>query len=243
MSARAIVTIVMVAFAFAVSGCNDQAQLEASQHAETVRLEQDTAAAELARNYGQARTAEQWDIALAYANQLQHLAPNSVPMREVQATLADTGIHADEVRDRRRLAALWAYNIEPINYGNDGVVVSAYLYSDSKADPAGAARVRLVLRRHPQWGRSVYLVLDQGEFDCVPGCKVSIRFDDQPQRDFTATKSKQNRSALFIDDEAAIRAALEKVRVIIINVIVGGAPRMLRFEVGGFDRVQLERKS
>jgi hypothetical protein len=241
MSVRAITFLAAAVFALAVAGCNDQAQREAAQHAETLRLEQQTAASELARNYEQARTAEQWDLALNYATQLQHLAPNSVPAHEVQATLADTGIHADEQRDNRRLAALWAYNIEPVNYGTDGVLVSAYLYSDPKTD-AGGSPVRLVLRRHPQWGRSVYLVLDKGEFDCAPGCKVSIRFDDQTAREFSATKSKQNRQALFIDDERTVRDMLDKIRVIMINTRVGGAPRVLRFEVGGFDRVKLERK-
>jgi hypothetical protein len=242
MNAREIALFAVAVFTLAVAGCNDQAQHQATEHAETVRLQQETAASDLARNYEQARTAEQWDIALSYASQLQHLAPNSVPMREVQATLADTGIHADEVRDRRRLAALWAYNIEPVNYGADGVLVSAYLYSDPKTDAEGTP-VRLVLRRHPQWGRSVYLVLDKGEFDCAPGCKVSIRFDDQTAREFSATKSKQNRQALFIDDERTVRDMLDKIRVITINTQVGGAPRLLRFEVGGFDRVKLERKS
>ena len=243
MNAPVIVFIAASVFTLAIAGCSGQSQQAAAAHAEVQRVERDTAAAALARNYGQARAGEQWDLALAYANELQHIAPNSVPAREVQATLADTSTHADETRDKRRLAALWAYNLEPINYGADGVVVSAYLYSDSKSDPAGAARVRLVLRRHPQWGRSAYLVLDKGEFDCATGCKASVRFDDQPPRDFAATKSLQNRSALFIDDEAAIRNALDKIRVITINTRVGDAPRLLRFEVGGFDRVQLERRN
>jgi hypothetical protein len=243
MNARRIVILASTMVTLAIAGCGEQAKREAAAHADAMRVEQETAAADLARNYDQARAAGQWDLALAYANQLQQSAPDSVPAHEVQATLADTNTHADEVRDKRRLAALWAYNLEPINYGADGVVVSAYLYSDSKSDPPGAAPVRLVLRRHPQWGRSVYLVLDKGEFDCPPGCKVSVRFDDQPARDFAATKSEQNRSALFIDDEAAIRMTLDKIRVITIGTSVGGIPRRLRFEVGGFDRVKLERKN
>lgn len=242
MNARVPVLAAIVWFALPLAGCN-RGPSDTEARAEAQRLEQDTNNAALARNYDQARAAQQWDLALSYASQLQRNAPNSVPAHEVQATLTDTSIHADEVRDKRRLVALWAYNIEPINYGNDGVVISAYIYSDSKSDPEGAARVRLVLRRHPKWGRSTYLVLDQGEFDCAPGCKVSIQYDDQPARDFAATKSNENRSALFIDDEQAIRNALDKIRVLSIKTSVGGATRMLRFEVGGFDRVNLERRN
>lgn len=243
MNARAIVFIVMATLVLPLAGCSNRAEREAQARAETARLQRDAANNALARNYDQARAVQQWDLALSYANELQRIAPNSVPMQEVQATLTDTGIHADEVRDKRRVAALWVYNIEPINYGTDGVVISAYLYSDRKADPEMSAPVRMVLRRHPKWGRSVYLVLDSGEFDCAPGCKLSIQFDDQLPRDFAATKSSENRSALFIDDEQAIRDALDKIRVIGIKTSVGGIPRLLRFEVGGFDRVKLERRN
>ena len=243
MNTRIFVFVVIAGSALAIAGCGNQAQRQAAAHAEVLRVERDAASAALARNYDQARAAQQWNLALSYANELQRTAPNSVPAHEVQATLADTSIHADEARDKRRLAALWAYNLEPINYGSDGVVVSAYIYSDHKSDPEGSAPVRLVLRRHPKWGRSVYLVLDQGEFDCAPGCKVLVRFDDQPAHDFAATKSLQNRSALFIDDEETIRNALDKIRVVSISTRVADTPRLLRFEVGGFDRVKLERKN
>lgn len=243
MNSRSTVLIAVLSVAFSLAGCSDRAAREEQAHAEALRLQADAATDALARNYEQARVAQQWDLALAYANELQHAAPNSVPMREVQATLADTNIHADQARDKRRLDGLWAYNLEPINYGTDGVVISAYLYSDRKADPEMSAPVRMVLRRHPKWGRSVYLVLDSGEFDCPPGCKIGVQFDDQPARDFAATKSNENRSALFIDDEQAIRDSLDKIRVIGIKTSVGGVPRQLRFEVGGFDRVKLERRN
>ena len=160
-----------------------------------------------------------------------------------ETTRTGTGDHADEGREPRGGGGLGVYNIAPINYGSDGVVMRADRSSDRKADPGMSAPGRMVLRRHPKWGRSVYLVLDSGEFDCAPGCKLSIQFDDQPSRDFAATKSSENRSALFIDDEQAIRDALDKIRVIGIKTSVGGVPRLLRFEVGGFDRVKLERRN
>ena len=100
---------------------------------------------------------------------------------------------------------------------------------------------RLVLRRHPKWGRSVYLVLDHGEFDCPPGCKIPLQFDDQPPQMFAATKSNENKQAMFIDDEARIRENLDKIRVVTIRTSVDGRPRTLSFEVGGFERAQLER--
>jgi ribosomal protein L12E/L44/L45/RPP1/RPP2 len=221
-------------------GCGDSDREAAAAHAATVKLEREANANALARNYDQAREAGQYELAQAYANQLLHDAPDTVAAREVQATVADTGIHVDEARDKRRLEKLWSYNIELMEGGGDGVVHSAAIYAtrDSNKDNVP---VRLVLRRHPKWGRSVYLVLDKGEFDCAPGCKVAIKFDDTAPQMFSVTKSDLNKQAMFIDDEQTIREKLESIRVITIDVSVAGKPRTLSFEVGGFDHVQLER--
>jgi hypothetical protein len=86
------------------------------------------------------------------------------------------------------------------------------------------------------------IVLDHGQFDCAPGCTVSVKFDDQPARSFAASKSEQNNQALTIADEQTIRENLDKIRVITIDSSVDGKPRSLSFDVGGFDRVALERQ-
>lgn len=223
-----------------LAGCGPSGNDEAVAHAEADRQAREASANELARNYDQARDAGQYELAQAYGNQLLHDAPGTVAAREVQATLADTGVHVDEARDKRRLEKLWSYNVELMEGGGDGVVHTAALYATRDANKDNAP-VRLVLRRHPKWGRSLYLVLDKGEFDCAPGCKVAIRLDDKPDQMFAASKSDLNRQAMFIDDEQSIRDKLDNIRVITIDIRVGGKPRTLSFEVGGFDRVQLER--
>ena len=226
--------------ALLLAGCgNSDRDAEADRAAEARRLHE-AAANDQAHNYELARAAGQYELAQAYANQLLHDAPDTVAAREVQATLADTGVRVDEARDKRRLAKLWSYNVELMEGGGDGVVRSASIYATPAAGDNGSP-VRLVLRQHPKWGRSVYLVLDKGEFDCAPGCKVSVKFDDAPARPFAATKSDQNRQAMFIDDEKTIRDILDRIRVITVDTSVDGKPRTLTFEVGGFDRGQLER--
>lgn len=226
--------------ALLLAGCGSSGNDEAVARAAADRQAREASANELARNYGQARDAGQYELAQAYGNQLLHDAPGTVAAREVQATLADTGVHVDEARDKRRLEKLWSYNVEPMEGGGDGVVQTAALYATRDANKDNAP-VRLVLRRHPKWGRSVYLVLDRGEFECAKGCKVAIKFDDTVAQMFSSTKSDLNRQAMFIDDEQAIRDKLDGIRVITIDVSIGGKPRTLSFEVGGFDRVQLER--
>ena len=221
-----------------LTACGPSGHDDAEQRAAIARQDLEAHANELARDYDQARTAGQYELAQAYGNQLVHDAPDTVAAREVQVTLADTAIKVDEARDKRRLEKLWSYNVELVEGGGDGVVHTAAIYATRDGDNAP---VRLVLRSHPKWGRSVYLVLDSGEFDCPPGCEVAVKFDDQPPRQFKATKSNENKQAMFIDDEKAIRESLEKIRVITVVTSVGGKPRTLSFEVGGFDRVQLER--
>ena len=229
-------------FALALAGCSNQAGLDAAAHAAADQMQRNAAIGALVQNYDQARAAQQWDLALSYADKLQRMAPDSVFAHAVQATLVDTNIHADQVRDKRRLAALWTYNIHPTTIDDDGVLISASIDSDNISESEDSAPARLVLRRHPKWGRSVYLVLEHGQFDCVPGCSVRVQFDDQPARSFVARKSNQNSQMLSIDDEKTIREILDKIRVITIDTSVDGQPRSLSFKVGGFDRVAFERR-
>ena len=233
--------IVCVA-AFLLAGCGPSASEIAAQRAASAKLEREAAANAQARNYVQARDAGQWELAQSYATQLLHDAPDTVAAHEVQGTLTDTGIHADEARDRRRLGQLWSYNTEFLEGGSENVVHTAAIYASKDPNDVNNDQVpvRLVLRRHPKWGRSAYLVLDHGQFDCAPGCKVPLKFDDQPTQMFAVSKSDQNKQAMFIDDEQTIRNILDKIRVITIDTSVDGRPRSMTFEVGGFDRPQLE---
>lgn len=227
-----------------LAGCGPSASEVAAQRAANAKIEHEAAANAQARNYVQARDAGQYELAQAYANQLIHDAPDTVAAHEVQGTLTDTGIHADEARDKRRLGQLWTYNTEFLEGGNENVVHTAAIYAakDPKDITNDMVPVRLVLRRHPKWGRSAYLVLDHGEFDCAPGCKLPLKFDDAPTRMFGASKSDQNKQAMFINDEETIRNILDKIRVITIDTSVDGRPRTITFEVGGFDRPQLEHR-
>lgn len=228
--------------AMLLAGCGPSASDVAAERAANAKLEHEAAANAQARNYVQARDAGQYELAQAYANQLLHDAPDTVAAHEVQATLADTGVHADEARDKRRLGQLWNYNTEFLTGLGENVVHTAAIYASKDPNDItdSDSKVRLVLRRHPKWGRSAYLVLDHGQFDCPPGCKVSVKFDDQPALQLSASKSDENKQAMFIDDEQKIRDVLDKIRVVTIGTSVDGRPRSISFEVGGFDRAQLE---
>ncbi len=203
MNARTIIATTAALLALALTGCNNHAGLDA---AAADNIERHAAISALVHDYDQARAAQQWDLALSYADKLQHLAPGNALAATVWATLSDTNIHADEVRDKQSLAARWSYNItEASGDGSDGVLVSASILADDKSDSEESAPARLVLRRHPKWGRSLSLVLDHGQFDCAASCSVQVRFDDQPAHAYAASKPDENKQTLNIDDEQSIR--------------------------------------
>src|SRR5262249_56663143 len=98
-------------------------------------------------------------------------------------------------------------------------------------------RIRLVLRVHPKWGRSVYLLLDNAKFDCSKGCAtLPVRFDEaQPQR-MKATIPPTGEPALFIDDDKGFIAKMQKAKTVSIDATIKGAgPKTFVFEVGGYD--------
>jgi hypothetical protein len=232
------VAVIALLLSLVLIGCGNHAEQDAKTHAAADRMQREAAAAALERNYEQARAAGLWEQAIAYADQLQRTAPGTAAARAVQATLSDTSQHAVRAQDQQRMAAQWSYSSRLPDAGTPGVMVSASVRSRDSS--SGSAR--LVLLRHPTAGRSLYLILDNGQFKCVPVCKIQVRFDQEPSHSFAAKSSESNRKTLFIDDEQSIRDRLDSVRVVTFTTIVDGHPRELLFEVGGFDRVQFERQ-
>jgi len=98
--------------------------------------------------------------------------------------------------------------------------------------------VQLVLRDDPRWGESVYLVIEEGHFDCGEPCAFQLRFDDgEAGRWAGRTASTGTRPALFIEAAAAFIAALEGVRYLEIAPLAGGSAPIV-FAVGGFSKAR-----
>lgn len=241
MNPRAIGVVGLLALALA--GCGDYAGHDDAEKNAIGRMQRNAAVAELVRDYQQARAAGQWDLALSYADRLEKLAPGNALDSSVRSTLSDTRMRAEAEREKSHLAALWTYQVVALTGSSNQIaLITASILSDDDGGAANVEPARLVMRNHPQLGHSAGLVLDKGKFGCARKCTVSVQFDDQPARPFAASLSPENPHALNIDDEQAVRASLDKIRVLTIGVVVDGKPRSLKFSVGGFDRVQLERK-
>lgn len=110
---------------------------------------------------------------------------------------------------------------------------TASIYSNGAP---GGERVRLVLRRHTEWGQSVFLYGQEPGYTCAKECRVSARFDDDKEKRYLGSIPPTGEPAIFIEEDKAFIARLEKAkRVSIDTEQKGSGSRTLVFDVGGYD--------
>jgi len=193
--------------------------------------------------YEQMRASGSWDLATTLGDELLKKYPGTAAAAKAQSTIDEVRSKAAQQVETRRLARLWAYNAVPEKTG--GTQYTGAIASKQPLDSAAAAkRIRLVLRQHPQWGQSVYLLLDDATFDCRKGCAtLPVRFDDAPAQRMKATIPPTGEPALFIDDDKGFIAKLEKAKNVAIDVTLkDGGDKTVVFEVGGYDPARLPNK-
>lgn len=199
--------------------------------------EQDEAQSLLAA-YESARSERNWEVAETQADKLRRRFPESDAAKRLSGSLDDTRAQADAVREVRRLQGLWGYQAVA---AEGGVQRSAMLPSRTvpveEGQPAPLPDAQLVLRDHPAWGRSAYLLLAQSRFDCGTPCAVNIRFDSGDPLSFVAKQADSGKGpALFIEDEQGFVSRLAQSQKIRIELPKGsGLVGSLGFDVGGYD--------
>ena len=187
--------------------------------------------------YEQARGSGDWLGAEAQAETLRQRFPDSDAEQAIAATLGEVRKQAEDLRETRRLRDLWTYQATPADGGQQR---TATLYSRTppveEDIPAIPPDARLVLRDHPSWGRSAYLLLAQKHFDCGSPCAMRIAFDGGEARRFAGKQADSGQGpALFIEDDEAFVAVLDKAKEVRIQLPEGsGNLKSLVFEVGGF---------
>lgn len=156
------------------------------------------------------------------------LYPGSDAAKEVQQTLPAIEGRVRELAAKARLAALWSYQVAPMMGGTQS---TASILSNQRV---GGNQVQLVLRRHTQWGLSVFLY--GGRFVCKGTCTLPATFDDKPHpiRGFLPPTGEPS---IMIEDEKGFIAALSKAKKIVIPVVLkdSGKSRDLTYDVGGYD--------
>ena len=222
-----------------LAGCQDPAA-RAEAEAQARRQADETAARQAAADFDAAFAAENWTLAAAQGDVLLARYPDSEAAVRIAPLHAEARARGNAVREDARLAGLWAYNIEPVKGGQQR---SAAIFSRDgvDSDGSGAKPVRLIFRDHPSWGRSSYLVMQAGDFDCYGACRVTVAVDDAAPRRMAANRPKTDEAiAMFIDDEKALWQMGDGARRLTVEYPVkAGGTRTVEFEVGGLDRSQL----
>lgn len=235
-----------LALAVALAACQAAESPEGPSGAATQAATQAAAKEGQAQELGTAFDAHyrqgKWDLAAALGEELVQLHPDSPVTARIRPQYEEAKGKALAAREVLRTAALWDYLTQPVKGGDQR---SAAIYSKAPVDTGGGAEqpVRLIFRDHPEWGRSSYLTLQAGDFDCYGGCKVKVGVDGAAPKPMAASRPKTDEAiAMFIEDERALWRLAGTAKVLTIEFPVkAGGTRSAVFEVGGLDRSQLPK--
>ncbi len=240
MNARTCTTLAALLLLAACGPKEDPQAAAKAAAAETARVEQLAASKE--KEFDDAFARSDWKLARGYGDTLQMDYPASAAAKRIQPKLDEVRSHLHAEEDARRLAALWAYQVQP---AKGGTQISAAIYSKQEVDTGGGKRpVRLIFRDHPDWGKSAYLVLEKGDFDCYAGCRVKVTIDDGKPKAMAASRPKTDEAiAMFITDQGALwrMARQAKTGLSIEFPVKAGGTRTAVFETGGVDKGKLPK--
>jgi hypothetical protein len=193
--------------------------------------------------YEQMRASGSLDIAAQVGAEAVAKYPDSAAAAKIKETLAEVTAKAKEEGETRRLARLWAYTVTSVKGGTQyaGSIENEPPLSTPGLVGKDAKHVHLILRQHPEWGQTVYLILDNEKFNCKSGCKtLPISFDGEPAKPWKATIPPTGEPALFIDEDKAFIARVLKTKKVAIDVVLAEeGKKTLVFETGGLDMSHL----
>lgn len=231
-----------VVVALLLPACKGEDPQAVAQAAAAQAAAQEQVAEAMAKQFDDAVAAQNWQLAKAHGDILQIEHPSSAAAARVKPALDDIKAKAEAAQQEKRLAALWSYGDEPV--GKDGHQLSAAIYSQEPVDTdgSGARPVRLIFRDHPEWGRSAYLVLEAGDFDCYSGCRLKVTVDGTPHMLPGSRPDTDEAVAMFIDDHKALWKLAKAGKQLAIEFPTKHVgKRTAEFEVGGLNAATLPK--
>ncbi len=236
MMKRKLVCAALLASVLWLPACKREDPQAAVQAAAALQAKKDQAADAAAKQFDDAVTAQDWRMARNYGEILQVEYPTSAAAARIKPKLEEIKVNAEADQQKQRLAALWFYGDEPVKKG--GRQLSAAIYSQEPVDTdgGGAHPVRLIFRDHPDWGRSAYLVLEAGDFDCYKGCQLKVTVDGKA-RTLPGSRPKTDEAiAMFIDDYKTLWKLAKTAKQLSIQFPTKAVgKRSADFEVGGLN--------
>ena len=234
----------ILATTLALAACDSAEKQKAAAEAAAAQqaAAKDQKAQEIGKQFDAKYAEKNWVMAAAHGEELVVMHPDSPVTARIRAQYEEAKAKVGEGRELQRMTALWEYQSVPVKGGNQ---LSAAIYSKKPIETGVGTPypVRLIFRDHPSWGRSSYLVLENGDFDCYGGCKVQVTLDDKAPKAMAASRPKTDEAiAMFIEDERALwrMAGSAKTMTIEFPVKMGGK-RSAVFEVGGLDASKLPK--
>ncbi len=219
---------VTLSVAFVLCGCSQQAaaptaaQAQAKTDAATANVNLDT--------YRQLLRIHNDEMAVTMGKDIVSRFPQSAAATEVQQTLPAIEQRYTQNSEKTRLAALWWYQVAPMAGGKQSTATIR------NSQPGTAEPVKLVLRRHTQWGQSAFLYGSGRGFACRRTCTLALSVDGKSVQMKAFAPPTGEPALLFRDDKGFI-ALVRKAHKIGIDVTMvdGDKKQTLLYEVGGFD--------
>lgn len=212
-----------------LAGCSQQGNQASAPATPTPQQTQNAEAAKKLDTYHQLLRINNDEMAVTMGHDILDRYPGTDAAKEVQQSLPAIEKRWKETSEKNHLAALWLYQVSPMAGGTQS---TATIYSSR---PSGSDRVRLVLRRHTEWGQNVFLFGSGHGFVCRHICTIAATFDGKPEHIKAFAPSTGEPALLFRDDKGFI-AKLEKAKKITMDVTLvdGEKKEELVYEVGGF---------
>ena len=227
---RAIAAALVLAALVAAGGCNREQRMAEEAAARTAALEAEAEKGEAA--FEAALADGNWTLAKAQGDVLLATYPTSEAAARVEPKHAEVVAKAEAQREQQRLMALWLYQSQPVGKGEQR---TALIQAKEPVDVGAGAPtpVKLIFRDHPEWGRSSYLVLQAGDFDCYGSCKVKVSADEAAAKSMSAYRPKTDEAiAMFINDDRALWRMAQDADVLSVEFPVkAGGTRTATFEV------------
>ncbi len=220
----------------ACQGQSRQAAEEARAAEQTAQRE--AAALSVKQRLDEAINAGEWEVAHTRAGELQQSYAGTQAAREAEARFAEVESEVKKLRAQRRLERLWDYQRNPAGKGQQ---VTAAIDASNRVDTAiGRSTVKLIFRDHPEWGRSSYLVLERGDFDCYRGCSLKLSVDGQARTLRGSRPDTDEAIAMFITDERALWRIFKDAEEVTIEFPMKDKGRVsATFESGGLDPTRM----
>ncbi len=228
---------VLLAALASVSACSsqDQPATPSADQVAAAKAQMEAKAEQHYAMYEQMLKADNAELALPLGDELLKLYPQSAAAARLRPTIEALREKATTEGETRRMSRLWSYQISPMAGGTQS---TATIYSN---EDLGPEKVRMVFRRHTEWGQSVFLYGSEPGFSCAKNCRVTMTFDDGKPTTMEGSIPPTGEPAIFIEEDKKFIAQVGKSKKVAIDVTVKGKPSTtLHFDIGGYDEKKFQ---